>query len=112
MNDYNEGKLDDLFRAYRQACPDLEGSANFMPNLWRKIEARQAVPFAWPRLTRLFVSTAAALCLAMSIFLFSPVSPSPAALISYVEALDTEHSHELLAYADIDAISPGDMLWQ
>jgi hypothetical protein len=34
-------RLDELFRAYREACPDVEPGANFMPNMWAAIEARQ-----------------------------------------------------------------------
>jgi hypothetical protein len=34
-------RLDELFRAYREACPDVEASVNFTPDLWAKIEARQ-----------------------------------------------------------------------
>jgi len=37
----NEQKLDEVFHAYRRACPDLDASKNFMPELWRKIEARR-----------------------------------------------------------------------
>jgi hypothetical protein len=33
--------LDAVFEVYRQACPDFEASRNFMPELWRKIEARR-----------------------------------------------------------------------
>ena len=36
-----ERRLDELFRAYREACPDVDAGANFMPGLWAKIEARQ-----------------------------------------------------------------------
>jgi hypothetical protein len=34
-------ELDHLFARYRTAVPDPEASVNFMPELWRKIEARQ-----------------------------------------------------------------------
>ena len=40
----DDERLDALFRAYRQACPDPEPSADFMPRLWLKIEARERVP--------------------------------------------------------------------
>jgi len=36
-----ERRLDELFRAYREACPDVDAGVNFMPGLWAKIEARQ-----------------------------------------------------------------------
>lgn len=36
-----EARLDDLFRAYRTACPVQDASVNFMPNIWTGIEARE-----------------------------------------------------------------------
>jgi hypothetical protein len=36
-----EVRLDDLFRTYRGVCPDLEVSANFVPNILARIEARE-----------------------------------------------------------------------
>src|ERR1700726_2539856 len=36
-----EAHLDEMFRAYRAACPDPEASANFMPAIWARIEARE-----------------------------------------------------------------------
>jgi hypothetical protein len=36
-----EAFLDAIFRAYRAACPDSDASANFMPNLWARIEVRE-----------------------------------------------------------------------
>jgi hypothetical protein len=34
-------ELDQLFASYRTSVPDPEAGVNFMPELWRKIEARQ-----------------------------------------------------------------------
>lgn len=100
-------QLDSLFQAYKDACPDVEGSVNFMPNLWQKIESRQTLPLTMARFGRLFVSAAAALCLVMSLLLIAPISQSGSA-VSYVEALDNEQSHELMAYADSDIARPGE----
>jgi hypothetical protein len=36
-----ESRLDELFQAYREASPIPEASANFMPALWARIEARE-----------------------------------------------------------------------
>jgi len=98
--------LDSLFQAYKEACPDVEGSVNFMPNLWQKIEAKQTLPLTMARFGRFFVSAAAALCLVMSLLLISPGSQGSA--ISYVEALDNEQPHELMAYADAETNRPGE----
>ena len=43
MRGNDDQRLDALFRAYREACPAPEPSANFMPNLWQRIEARQTL---------------------------------------------------------------------
>ena len=40
MHDQGD-KLDALFTEYRAACPDPEPGADFMPALWRRIEARR-----------------------------------------------------------------------
>src|ERR1700728_1293365 len=34
-----DGELDHLFESYRAALPDPEASANFMPELWRRIRS-------------------------------------------------------------------------
>ncbi|MBI3684403.1 MAG: hypothetical protein HY235_28855 [Acidobacteria bacterium] len=107
MSDHLDRRLDKLFQSYREACPDIEGSPEFMPRLWRKIEARQRLPFTWRRITQVFVSAAAALCLVMSLLLLSPVPQGPGFAISYLEALDSEH--ELMAFADLDPDLPGDL---
>src|SRR5262245_1556807 len=105
-------KLDSLFQEYRNACPEVEGSVNFMPNLWAKIEARQTLPLTMGRFAKLFVSAAAALCLLMSLLLTSPMTSGSAfSLMSYVEALDNDQPHELMAYADLDGDGQGDSLW-
>ena len=43
--------------------PDPEASVNFMPELWRKIEARQFFLARLKKLTQVFVAAAAAICL-------------------------------------------------
>ncbi len=110
MADENlDRKLDSLWVSYREACPDVEPSANFMPQLWQKIEARQNLPFVMGRFARGFVSASLAMCLGMSLLLVVPVSQSP---VSYLSVLDQEHPADLIAYADVDDDSPGDSSWQ
>ena len=41
-NDKLDARLDAMFAEYRMACPDPEPSANFMPQMWAKIEMREA----------------------------------------------------------------------
>lgn len=107
MNDSNGG-LDDLFRAYREACPDIEGSPSFTPQLWQKIDARRGVSARLRRWAQVFVSASAALCLAMSVMLFVPIGAQNGPG-SYLEILDNENSHETMAYADFDDDGIGDL---
>jgi len=86
MRGSDDEKLDGLLQAFRQACPDPEASTNFMPNLWRRIEARQSFTFVWGRMAGAFVTAALALSLALGIFLALP-SSSLYYPQSYVEAL-------------------------
>ena len=65
-------RLQSLLEAYRSACGVPDPSANFMPEIWRKIEARQAVTAFFNRLARGFVVTAFALSLILGIC--SPLS--------------------------------------
>ena len=58
-----ERQLDELFTAYRRACPAPEPSPRFLPDIWNKIEARRSMTLSLRRWTGAFV-TAAALCLA------------------------------------------------
>lgn len=109
-NDNLDRKFDSLLREYREACPDVEGSANFMPGLWQKIEARQTVPFAMRRFTRVFVSAAAAMSLFMGTLLLVPSLRNPNGVIGLIDLVEDEV--ETVAYADIDVEPHGESLWQ
>jgi len=85
----DDERLDNLFRAYRDACPTPEAGANFMPELWQRIEARQTVAFSFGRMASAFVTAALALSLALGIYLTRPAVNSSYFTQSYVEALDT-----------------------
>jgi ABC-type nitrate/sulfonate/bicarbonate transport system permease component len=86
MGGNDEQRLDALFRAYREACPTPEPSANFMPNLWARIEARQRFTFSFTRLVNGFVTAAVALSIALGVYMAYP-GASNTASESYLEAL-------------------------
>jgi hypothetical protein len=97
MNWTNRGDenatLDALFRAYRDACPDPDASANFMPELWRRIEERQRSVFFLGRWARALVTAAAVLSMAMAAYLYIPHGrTSVFSVESYVEALAAGHA--------------------
>jgi len=83
-------KLDALFDAYRRACPAPEPGANFMPELWDRIEARQRVTFSLGRMAGALVTAALALSIALGVYLAAPSNTGYFSQ-SYVEALDADH---------------------
>jgi len=81
-------RLDSLWKAYRAACPDREPSANFMPALWRRIDARRNSAFSIERMMRAFVTAAAAVTIAIGVYVSLPrPHASSTAGLSYLEAL-------------------------
>lgn len=67
-----ENEFDRLMRAYRAAAPDPEPSADFMPGLWRKIEARNFFFARMRRWTQVTVAVAGAACAIMMGIAFLP----------------------------------------
>ena len=86
MGRSDEEQLDALFRAYA-ALPVPEPSANFMPGIWHKIEARQTFTWSLGKFAHVFLTAAAALSLALGIFAFVPHSATTQNAPSYLEAL-------------------------
>jgi hypothetical protein len=88
MRGNQDEKLDALFRAYRNACPDPEASANFMPTLWARIESRQTFLFSFRRMANAFVTAAVALSIALGVYLSIPHATAGAVPSeTYVEVL-------------------------
>lgn len=85
-----ERGLERLWEAYRMATPAPEPSANFMPELWAKIEATRSV--SWVEPLRLLVTRLAPLLalliVALGLYWWNPrsVTADP----SYVEVLAAE----------------------
>jgi len=96
--DQANNELDNLFAGYKAVMPDPEASANFMPELWRRIEARQCLVFRVKRLTQVFVAAAAAICVVLALFLTLPRAEAPAAVNgNYVDVLAEIQPAESLA---------------
>ena len=83
----DEEKLNALFRAYRNACPTPEASANFMPDLWQRIEARQGFLFSFRRLANALVPAAVALSIALGVYAYTPRHSPSYTQQTYIEAL-------------------------
>jgi hypothetical protein len=102
MNVDRDGELNHLFESYRADLPDPEASANFMPDLWRKIEARQFFLLRLKKLTQVFVAAAAAICLLLGIILQAPVSSETTVVRgNYVDVLADANPAENLAAVGI-----------
>ncbi|MFL6352046.1 MAG: hypothetical protein ACJ74Z_09375 [Bryobacteraceae bacterium] len=82
-------ELDNLFQNYRASCPDIEASANFMPQLWERIENRRGFWFAFQSLARTAMATSTALCLLLLILNFLQ---GPQNLPTYADALAADSS--------------------
>jgi hypothetical protein len=88
-------ELDALFAEYKAALPDRDASANFMPQLWRRIEGRQNTLFRVKRLSQYFVAAAAAICILFATMLAVPNSTDVSS--SYVDVLAQAYPTENLA---------------
>ena len=104
-------QLDALFRAYREACPAPEPSRDFMPQLWRRIEARQTCAFSFRRMANALVTAAVLASMALGIYMAVPRSATsnPAYYRSYVEALadaNTIDTPDIVAPVRLDLSEP------
>ncbi|HUA86871.1 MAG TPA: hypothetical protein VMB85_23600 [Bryobacteraceae bacterium] len=99
--EYNDDKLDALWAAYRDACPDPEPSAGFTPGLWKRIEARRSTNLmVFRRLAQLCAGATLALTVLMGLVLIPHLEQTPAVSTTYADALAAEHPN---TYVDIFA---------
>lgn len=92
-----EQRMDRLFAEYRAVSPDIDAGADFMPSLWRRIEARRNPVFAWVTMSRRVLAGAFALCLLFGFFLNSGITANLFYQSTYIEALAEEEEPEDLA---------------
>jgi hypothetical protein len=90
----DKDKLDALFAQYREACPDREASAGFMPHLWEQIEARRsAVSSSWFRLwAQVWLVATVAVAIVIGGILIPRFENPPAYQASYVDVLTAADS--------------------
>src|ERR1017187_9200598 len=101
MRGSDDQELDALFRAYHDACPVPEAGANFMPNLWARIESRQRFTFSFRRMANALTTVAVALSLVLGIYMAIPRSNSIDYTQTYVEVLA-----EANATYSVDLVNP------
>lgn len=92
--DRMDDKLNSLLSAYRDACPDAEPGANFMPELWSRIEVRRgaAVSTLLRRWTKAWLVATVVLVVVSSVFLIPSFQEPPAYEASYVDVLSAADS--------------------
>ena len=98
--DNSETELDNLFRSYREACPDIEPGAQFMPSIWHKIESRQNFVSVFERFGKAFATASAALCLVLVLLNLVSAPMARNLAPSYADALMADHTAEKTSYAE------------
>ncbi len=102
MNEFPDD-LKQVFRAYRDAHPDPDPSANFTPVLWQKIEARRRTAGSMAMLRRLaqaFAGVAATAAIILGVFVIPHLQDrAEIQSASYAEIVANDDSQEELAKA-------------
>jgi hypothetical protein len=98
-----DARLDECFAAYRDACPDPEPAADFMPRLWARIEGRREsqAAAAWRRWTEAFLSLAAAASLAIVLLQVVPQATPVYYHSTYLDPLSEEAGPEHMLLQDV-----------
>src|SRR5215467_15845022 len=106
MRGGDDQKLDALFQAYRDACPDPEASANFMPNLWARIESRQSFTSVFQRMGNALATAAVALSLVLGAYMAIPRSNVGPTNQTYVDVLSEADAQETAVPVSLDYERP------
>ena len=94
---HQSDKLDALFSEYRAMSPDPEPSADFMPAMWKRIEARRvATVSVFRHWAQACVMATVALTVLIGAVLIPKFEQTPASNSSYIEALAAEHSADYI----------------
>ena len=91
----DDARLDAWFSAYREAFPDLDARANFMPQVWAKIEAREVSSTLFGRMARALVTVALAATVILGIMVSSATQSNSGYSGTYLEALTADHVSSL-----------------
>ena len=90
-----EDRLDELFRAYRAACPEPDASATFTPQLWAKIEAAEISTHWFGRVAKVLVTSALAASAILGVIISSTNQSSAFFDGTFVEALRADRASTL-----------------
>jgi hypothetical protein len=111
--DLNRGRdeqgLDRLFQAYAKACGAPEPGANFMPELWQRIESRQSFTFSFRRMANALATAALALSVALGVYMAIPHNNLNYNSQSYIEALAEANPVDAPEIVGPVRLDPGDL---
>ncbi|HWZ34035.1 MAG TPA: hypothetical protein VNX18_22005 [Bryobacteraceae bacterium] len=94
-----QDKLDRLWAEYREACPDPEPSAGFVPGLWQRIEARRSSNVIMlRRIAQICVGATLALTVLIGVVLIPQLEKIPVYSATYVDVIAADHPN---SYVDI-----------
>src|SRR5690348_17082238 len=82
-----ETYLNDMFRAYRDACPDPDPSPNFMPAIWARIEAREGSRSWFGHVAKALVTAALAASVILGMMISGLNQPTSFFDATFVDAL-------------------------
>ncbi len=85
-------ELNSLFAEYRESLPDTDASANFMPRLWSRIEAKRSFVYRLRKMSQVAVAAALAVCLLGGVLLPKAHHDNQLAG-TYVDVLAEAHAH-------------------
>ena len=85
-----EKRLSELFVAYREACVVPEGSSDFMPGLWARVEARERSGNIFSRMAKGVVTAALAASVVIGLLVTFVESNQPLNG-TYIEAVAADH---------------------
>ena len=91
----SERELDRLFHAFREACPDPEPSVNFMPEMWSRIEAREASRSIFGKFAKTLVTAALGASALIALLASSYSQQGSVYDGSYLQALAADHVSDL-----------------
>jgi hypothetical protein len=90
-------KLDAFFAEYRMACPDPEPGQDFMPGMWKRIEARRVQTVSvFRHWAQVCVMASVGLTLLIGAVLIPRLQANSTPSSSYLEALSAEHSADYI----------------
>ena len=90
-----ELQLDQLLLAYRDSFPDPAPSANFTPELWARIEAREVSTNLFGRMAKALVTAALAASVILGLMVSTMSQKTQSFNGTYLEALSADHASSM-----------------